>query len=96
VRFLKANPSSSIKWTKRDNNRVAHELAKWAETQPNSNWINSVPSCILPYIHKDMGFVISALVSIKGFASFQKKIIVTWSQFSNKEFKLILFNNQSI
>jgi ribonuclease HI len=60
VNFLKSNPNSSIKWTKRDNNRVAHELAKWALRQPNSNWTNSVPSCILPFIHKDRGYVYSS------------------------------------
>jgi ribonuclease HI len=55
--FLKLNPNSSINWTKRDNNHAAHELAIWAVKQPNYNWINSIPSCILPHIHKDMGFL---------------------------------------
>jgi hypothetical protein len=57
VNFLKANPNSSITWTKRDNNRVAHELAKWAEKEPNLDWHNTVPNCVMPYIRKDMGFV---------------------------------------
>jgi ribonuclease HI len=59
VNFLKQNPNSSIRWTRRDNNRAAHELANWAVRQPNYNWINSTPSCILPHIHNDMDCIFS-------------------------------------
>jgi ribonuclease HI len=54
VKFLLANPTSSINWVKRQGNRVAHELAKWAESSPNSDWTHSVPNSILPYIHIDI------------------------------------------
>jgi hypothetical protein len=57
VYFLKENPRASIAWTIRENNRVAHELARWAENEPNFDWHFCVPMCIDPFIQKDMGFV---------------------------------------
>jgi ribonuclease HI len=54
VKFLLANPTSSINWVKRQGNRVAHELAKWAKSSLNSDWTHSVPNSILPYIHIDI------------------------------------------
>jgi hypothetical protein len=57
IEFLKVNPQSDIKWVGRSGNRVAHELAKWAEKEPNIEWTRSLPCCILPYIQKDMGLV---------------------------------------
>jgi ribonuclease HI len=55
IEFLKVNPQSDIKWVGRSGNRVAHELAKWAEKEPNIEWTTSLPCCIIPYIQKDMG-----------------------------------------
>ncbi|KAK2355972.1 Ribonuclease H superfamily protein [Trifolium repens] len=55
VKFLQANPISSIAWVKREMNRPAHELARWAEFEPNMDWPNSYPSCINTYILKDIG-----------------------------------------
>jgi ribonuclease HI len=57
VDFLKANPRASIAWTRRENNRIAHEVARWAENEPSSDWHFCVPMCINPFIQKDMGFV---------------------------------------
>ncbi|MCI18753.1 cytochrome P450, partial [Trifolium medium] len=57
VSFLEANPNSDIKWVSRLGNQAAHLLAKWAEKEPNIEWSNSVPLCIMPQIQKDLGFV---------------------------------------
>jgi ribonuclease HI len=55
IEFLQANPRASINWTRRENNRVAHELARWAEVEPNFDWHSNIPMCIKPFIQKDMG-----------------------------------------
>jgi hypothetical protein len=55
VKFLQANPNSRIAWVKREMNRPAHELAKWAEIEPNMDWTDSYPICINSYIQKDIG-----------------------------------------
>ncbi|PNX98065.1 ribonuclease H [Trifolium pratense] len=55
--FLEENPNADIRWVPRSANRVAHEMAKWAEIEPNSEWINCVPTCIWPFIQKDKYFV---------------------------------------
>ncbi|GAU47065.1 hypothetical protein TSUD_302670 [Trifolium subterraneum] len=57
VKFLQVNPRSSIAWVKRSVNRVAHELANWAEQEPNKVWPNSFPCCISNHILKDMVIV---------------------------------------
>jgi ribonuclease HI len=57
IAFLKNNPRSAVSWVGRNGNRVAHELAKWAEREPNLEWSTSIPNCILPYIQKDIGLV---------------------------------------
>ncbi|MCI24679.1 60S ribosomal protein L23, partial [Trifolium medium] len=59
VKFLQDNPNSSIVWTNRDRNRVAHALAKWAEMDPNQDWPNLMPSCIKSYIQKDIASLYS-------------------------------------
>jgi hypothetical protein len=58
-RFLQSHPNSSICWVHRSRNRVAHQLTRWAESEPNKEWINTFPICINSYIQKD----ISALYS---------------------------------
>jgi ribonuclease HI len=55
VQFLQDNPSSTIVWVKRELNRPAHELAKWAATEPNMDWPGAYPFCINTYIQKDIG-----------------------------------------
>jgi hypothetical protein len=57
IAFLKNNPQSAVSWVGRNWNRVAHEMAKWVEREPNIEWSTSIPSCILPYIQKDIGLV---------------------------------------
>jgi ribonuclease HI len=52
--FLIANPNSSICWVSRAKNQAAHFLARWAEAEPNKEWVNSYPDCINPYIQKDI------------------------------------------
>jgi ribonuclease HI len=54
INFLHDNPNSSMFWVSRKGNRVAHELAKWAELDTIRDWPNSVPHCIYPHILKDM------------------------------------------
>jgi hypothetical protein len=41
ISFLRANPHSSISWVGRAGNRVAHELAKWAEFDTVRDTISS-------------------------------------------------------
>ncbi|CAJ2661746.1 unnamed protein product [Trifolium pratense] len=53
--FLQNNPNSSIEWVPRVKNRTAHEIAIWAESEPNKEWIDNIPPCILPFIQKDKG-----------------------------------------
>ncbi|GAU49883.1 hypothetical protein TSUD_408220 [Trifolium subterraneum] len=55
--FLSTNPNSTITWVTRSRNRVAHELAKWAEQQPDKIWPNSFPCCITTHILKDMALL---------------------------------------
>jgi hypothetical protein len=59
IKFLQDNPNSGISWVNRNKNRVAHELAKWAEIEPNRDWPNLYPNWIHPYIQKDIGSVYS-------------------------------------
>ncbi|PNY14017.1 cytochrome p450 [Trifolium pratense] len=58
ITFLESNPNSDIRWVQRGANRVAHELAKWVEFEPNSEWSNCVPMCIWPLIQKEKSLVI--------------------------------------
>ncbi|GAU34369.1 hypothetical protein TSUD_217090 [Trifolium subterraneum] len=48
----------SISWVRRNGNKAAHELARWALYEPNMYWDENYPHCIHPHIQKDMGFVI--------------------------------------
>ncbi|GAU41426.1 hypothetical protein TSUD_26060 [Trifolium subterraneum] len=48
----------SINWVRRNGNKAAHELARWALYEPNMYWDENYPRCIHPHIQKDMGFVI--------------------------------------
>ncbi|XP_045810802.1 uncharacterized protein LOC123905222 [Trifolium pratense] len=57
IRFLKDNPNSDLVWVNHKANRVAHEIAKWAEHEPNCDWNECVPMCVWPLIQKDKGFV---------------------------------------
>ncbi|MCI42243.1 hypothetical protein A2U01_0063479, partial [Trifolium medium] len=36
--FLDAHKDVSVSWVRREGNRVAHELAKWARIEPCGNW----------------------------------------------------------
>ncbi|PNY07050.1 60S ribosomal protein l23 [Trifolium pratense] len=58
IKFLDNNPNADIRWVPRGANRVAHEMAKWAQFEPNNDWSNCVPMCIWLFIQKDKGFVI--------------------------------------
>jgi hypothetical protein len=44
----------SVIWTRRNGNKVAHELAKWAGVEPNREWNTNLPSCIIHHIQNDM------------------------------------------
>jgi hypothetical protein len=33
----------SVTWTRRNGNKVAHELAKWARIEPNREWKTNLP-----------------------------------------------------
>jgi hypothetical protein len=57
ARVFKDNDDFTISWVKRDNNHVAHTLAKWAILEPNKQWVNSMPICISNHVQKDMGHV---------------------------------------
>jgi ribonuclease HI len=57
--FLQSHPNSSICWVNSSKNRAAHQLARWAEFEPNKEWINSCAVCIKPYIQKDISSLYS-------------------------------------
>jgi ribonuclease HI len=59
AKWVKENEGISVSWTRRSGNRVAHELAKWADTEPNREWETNFPLCIHQHIQNDMSFVIS-------------------------------------
>jgi hypothetical protein len=44
----------SVTWTRRNGNKVAHELAKWARVEPNREWNTNLPYCIIHHIQNDM------------------------------------------
>ncbi|CAJ2673653.1 unnamed protein product [Trifolium pratense] len=56
--FLSTNPRSDINWVPRRANQAAHEMARWAEVEPNKDWTSNFPSCIWPIIQKEIGNVI--------------------------------------
>jgi ribonuclease HI len=48
--FIRANPStSSIQWVRRTGNEAAHQMAKWAEVEPNKTWVDNYPPNCSPY-----------------------------------------------
>jgi fatty acid-binding protein DegV len=51
---MKERNDITLVWTRRCGNMAAHDLAKWAENEPNREWISSYPTCISHHIHKDM------------------------------------------
>jgi ribonuclease HI len=51
--FLRENPRSSIRWTRRSGNEAAHMLANWASLEPDRDWVNETPNCIWACIQKD-------------------------------------------
>jgi transcription termination factor NusB len=44
----------SVSWTSRNNNQVAHNLARWAVLELNKDWSNNYPSCITQNIQNDI------------------------------------------
>jgi ribonuclease HI len=51
--FLDQHPLSNVNWICRSGNQAADALAKWASREPNRNWINEPPTCIVEIIQKD-------------------------------------------
>jgi hypothetical protein len=47
----------SIIWTRKHGNKVAHELAKWARFEPNREWNENLPHCIITHIQNDMAAI---------------------------------------
>ncbi|PNX58584.1 hypothetical protein L195_g059265, partial [Trifolium pratense] len=41
--FLQHNPNSTIEWVPREAIQAAHEMAKWAESEPNKEWTDNIP-----------------------------------------------------
>jgi ribonuclease HI len=52
--ILNGYPNVSLNWIRRTGNRVAHNLARWAAIEPNSEWNNIVPPQIAIHIQNDM------------------------------------------
>jgi ribonuclease HI len=52
--WMRNRQGITLKWTDRRGNGVAHELAKWADKEPNKDWIHNLPYCIISHIQKDM------------------------------------------
>jgi ribonuclease HI len=44
----------SVTWVKREGNKAAHSLARWALREPNKVWLTNFPLCILTHIQNDM------------------------------------------
>ncbi|GAU41655.1 hypothetical protein TSUD_398380 [Trifolium subterraneum] len=58
IRDFDQETQISLNWISREGNKVAHELARWAFTEPNMYWTsNNYPFCILPHLQNDMGSV---------------------------------------
>ncbi|XP_045831560.1 uncharacterized protein LOC123922948 [Trifolium pratense] len=57
-RFLEVNPEANIRWVPRAANKAAHELAKWADHEPNREWLNTTPPCIWSLIQKDKSLIV--------------------------------------
>jgi ribonuclease HI len=57
ARAIKENDDFSVSWVRRENNYVAHTLARWAILEPNKQWIHALPICISHHVQKDMGHV---------------------------------------
>jgi ribonuclease HI len=53
-RDLDNHTQVSVGWVKRNGNKVAHGLARFAITEPDRYWANNFPSCILAHILSDM------------------------------------------
>jgi hypothetical protein len=53
---MKNRQGITLEWTERKGNCVAHELAKWADKEPNKEWFHNLPYCIIPHVQKDMEF----------------------------------------
>jgi ribonuclease HI len=65
-RVLEQREDISVSWVSRRGNQVAHNLARWAISEPNKFWAMNFPTCILTHIQIDMGnvsikFIISLL-----------------------------------
>jgi ribonuclease HI len=56
-RVFSSNEDFSITWVRRENNQAAHTLARWAVLEPNKQWLNSFPMCIINHVQKDIGHV---------------------------------------
>ncbi|KAK2381221.1 hypothetical protein QL285_068845 [Trifolium repens] len=42
--YIRANPTTtSLQWVRRTENEAAHQMAKWAEIEPNRTWVDNYP-----------------------------------------------------
>jgi ribonuclease HI len=44
-KYIKANSNTmTLQWVRRTGNEAAHQMAKWAEIEPNRSWDDNYPS----------------------------------------------------
>jgi ribonuclease HI len=55
--WMRNRQGITLEWMDRKGNGVAHELAKWADKEPNTYWNHSLPYCVISHIQKDMEFL---------------------------------------
>ncbi|MCH82290.1 ribonuclease H protein [Trifolium medium] len=53
-RVFSESGTMQIKWVCRKFNIVAHNLARWAFVEPNREWVDVFPNCILGQLQKDL------------------------------------------
>lgn len=56
---LKKMNMISVRWIRRSSNQTAQHIARWVGSEPNKDWTQYFPICIITHIQKDMSFIVS-------------------------------------
>jgi ribonuclease HI len=54
ARVLKDRNDITLQWTSKKGNEAAHQLARWAISEPNRFWTQNYPICIMQQAQKDL------------------------------------------
>jgi ribonuclease HI len=55
--YIRRDTQTTIQWVRRNGNKAAHEIARWARIEPNKTWVEnfaSLPPPFVNHIQKDM------------------------------------------